>query len=183
MPLFRTTREDLGVLIVVPYQRPGCQPAPDSCTGDCPAACHCIEEFVTHPRLEPTYQVILPDLQVLNGDKKPVSPTLEALFGNRTAAWTLLFLQAYGEAYAKSVADTFQISVNLVQSQLKRLEESGLLVSRTIGRTRLFTWNPSSPSARDLQSFLQSELERLPKDITQQYFRQRRRPRRTGKPN
>ena len=55
-----------------------------------------------------------------------MTPALDAIFGNRTAAWTLLFLQSYGEAYAKRVADTFDIRVNLVQSQLRRLEEKGV---------------------------------------------------------
>lgn len=112
-----------------------------------------------------------------------MTPALEALFGNRTAAWTILFLQSYGEAYATRVADTFEIRVNLVQSQLRRLEESGLLVSREVGRTRLFTWNPRSLTAKNLRNFLEAELKQLPKDVTQKYFRQRQRPRRPGKPS
>jgi len=111
-----------------------------------------------------------------------MTPALEAIFGNRTAAWTLLFLQSYGEAYAKRVADTFEIRVNLVQSQLRRLEDSGLLVSRAVGRTRVFSWNPRSLTVKNLRAFLEAELELLPNDVTQKYFRQRQRPRRSGKP-
>ena len=111
-----------------------------------------------------------------------MTPALEAIFGNRTAAWTLLFLQSYGEAYAKRVADTYEISVNLVQAQLRRLEDNGVLVSRQVGRTRVFTWNPRSASVRNLREFLEAELKLLPKDVTQRYFRQRQRPRRAGKP-
>ena len=109
-------------------------------------------------------------------------PALEAIFGNRTAAWTLLFLQSYGEAYAKRIADTYEISVNLVQAQLRRLENNGVLVSRQVGRTRVFTWNPRSASVKNLREFLEAELKLLPKDVTQRYFRQRQRPRRAGKP-
>lgn len=112
-----------------------------------------------------------------------MTPALEAIFGNRTAAWTLLFLQSYGEAYAKRVADTFGIRVNLVQTQLRRLEDSGVLVSREVGRTRVFTWSPRSRTAKNLSNFLEAELKRLPKDVTQKYFRQRQRPRRAGKPD
>ena len=111
-----------------------------------------------------------------------MTPALEAIFGNRTAAWTLLFVQSYGDAYAKRVADTFEISVNLVQAQLRRLEESGVLVSREVGRTRVFTWNPRSLTVKNLRRFLEAELKLLPEEVTQRYFRQRQRPRRTGKP-
>lgn len=111
-----------------------------------------------------------------------MTPALEALFGNRTAACTALFLQAYGDGYATRIADTFDTSVSQVQKQLSRLEKGGLLVSRAMGRTRMFTWNPRSAAARSLRAFLESELERLPDELTQRYFRQRQRPRRAGKP-
>jgi len=111
-----------------------------------------------------------------------MTPALEAIFGNRTAAWTLLFLQAYGEAYAKRIADTYEIRVNLVQSQLRRLEDNGVLVSREVGRTRVFTWNPRSLTVKNLREFLEAELKLMPKDVTQRYFRQRQRPRRARKP-
>lgn len=134
--------------------------------------------------LLPVLQVILPGLQVIpDRGTSEMTPALEAIFGNRTAAWTLLFLQSYGDGYAKRIADTFGISVNLVQSQLRRLEDSGVLVSREVGRTRVFTWNPRSLTVRSLRNFLEAELERIPKNVTQRYFRQRQRPRRSGKPD
>lgn len=111
-----------------------------------------------------------------------MTPALETLFGNRTAAWTLLYLQSYGEGYAKRIADTFDIRINLVQNQLARLEQSGLIVSQSVGRTRVFSWNPRSSTARNLRTFLEAELAKLPKEVTVRYFRQRQRPRRAGKP-
>jgi hypothetical protein len=36
-----------------------------------------------------------------------MNPVLEAIFGNRTAAWVLLFLQCYGEGHALRIAKTF----------------------------------------------------------------------------
>ena len=112
----------------------------------------------------------------------PGTPALESIFGNRTVARTLLFLQSYGDGYAKRIADTFEISVNLVQSQLRRLDDSGVLVSREIGRTRVVTWTPRSATVWGLRDFLEYELQRLPDDVTQKYFRQRQRPQRSGKP-
>lgn len=110
-----------------------------------------------------------------------MTPALDALFGSRSAARTLLFLQNYGEGHARRIASTFEVSHMAIQRQLHRLEAEGILVSREVGRTRVFTWNPRSATVRNLRRFLESELERLPKEVTQQYFRQRQRPRRSGK--
>ena len=110
-----------------------------------------------------------------------MNTALDALFGSRSAAQTLLYLQNYGEGYARQIATTFDVPHMAIQRQLRRLEAEGLLVSRMIGNTRLFTWNPRSAMVKDLRKFLEAELDRLSDDATQQYFRQRRRPRRTGK--
>lgn len=111
-----------------------------------------------------------------------MTPVLEALFGNRSAAQVLLFLQNYGEGHARRIATTFDVSHMAIQRQLRRLEAEGLFVSRMVGSTREFSWNPGSATVRDLRVFLEAELERLPREITAQYFRQRQRPRRSGKP-
>jgi predicted ArsR family transcriptional regulator len=110
-----------------------------------------------------------------------MTPSLDALFGSRSAAQTLLFLQNYGEGHARRIAATFEVSHMAIQRQLKRLEAEGILVSRVVGNTRVFTWNPRSATVKELRKFLEAELNRLPDDVTKQYFRQRQRPRRTGK--
>lgn len=111
-----------------------------------------------------------------------MTPSLDALFGSRSAAQALLFLQNYGDGHARRIATTFDVSHMAIQRQLRRLEAAGILVSRMVGNTRVFTWNPLSATAKDLRPFLEAELGRLPRAMTQQYFRQRQRPRRTGKP-
>ncbi len=108
-------------------------------------------------------------------------PALDALFGSRSAAQTLLFLQNYGEGHARRIASTFDVSHMAIQRQLRRLEAEGILISRMVGNTRVFSWNPRSATVKNLRTFLEAELERLPSDVTQQYFRQRQRPRRPGK--
>ena len=111
-----------------------------------------------------------------------VSPAVEALFGSRSAAQVLLFLQNYGEGHARRIATTFDVPHMAIQRQLNRLEAAGILVSRLVGNVRVFSWNPRSLSAKDLRPFLEAELDRMPVDLTRQYFRQRQRPRRSGKP-
>lgn len=109
-------------------------------------------------------------------------PSLEAIFGNRTAAAVLLYLENYDSGYASRIAKTYGLPVSVVQDQLRRLEGAGVLISRNVGRTRVFEFNPRNPTARRLRDFLAAELQALPKDITRSFFRERRRPRRTGKP-
>lgn len=111
-----------------------------------------------------------------------MTPALEALFGNRTAAGVLLFIANYGAGHANRIANTYEISVNMVQKQLQRLEAGGILVSRMVGRSRVFEFNPRNPTAARLRSFLSEELDALPASMTTAYFRERQRPRRSGKP-
>ncbi len=108
-------------------------------------------------------------------------PALESIFGNRTAAAVLLFVANYGSGHANRIAQTYDLPVYSVQKQLKKLEEAGVLTSRTVGRTRVFQFNPRNPTAKRLCDFLESELKELPDSIVSQYFRERQRPRRTGK--
>ncbi len=108
-------------------------------------------------------------------------PAIEAIFGNKTAAGVLLFLENYGSGYASQIARTYDVPVSVVQDQLRKLEFAGLLVSRTVGRTRLFEFNPRNPTVRRLRTFLAEELKALPESLVKQYFRERQRPRRSGK--
>ena len=71
---------------------------------------------------------------------------IEGIFGNRTAERVLLFLEQYGEGYAREIARTFgDVSMSMALAQLKRFEAAGLLVSERRGRTLLFSWNPRYP--------------------------------------
>ncbi len=108
-------------------------------------------------------------------------PALEAVFGNRTAASVLLFLENYDSGYASRIAQTYDIPLYAVQKQLQRLEAAAVLVSRKVGRTRVFEFNPRNPMTERLRLFLAAELKALPENITAKHFRERQRPRRTGK--
>jgi hypothetical protein len=108
---------------------------------------------------------------------------LEGLFGNRTAEKVLLYLEQYGQGYARAMAATFEdVSVSMALAQLRRLEAAGLLVSQPQGRTLLFSWNPRYAFLPEVRALLRKALSVLPEEEHQRYFRQRRRPRRSGKP-
>ena len=110
-----------------------------------------------------------------------MTPVLEAIFGNRSAVQVLLFLEAYGSGHASRIASTYEVPLMAVQRQLRRLEADGVLLSRLVGKTRVFEFNMRNPTVRNLREFLSAELELIPDADVKRYYRQRQRPRRTGK--
>lgn len=109
-------------------------------------------------------------------------PVLDVVFGSQAATRVLLFLQNYGQAYAREITRTYgNISLSQVQKQLAKFEQGGLLVSRMVGTVRLYDWNRRSPIVTPLREFLQASIDLLPPDKVEEYFMQRRRPRRAGK--
>ncbi|REJ75139.1 MAG: ArsR family transcriptional regulator [Acidobacteria bacterium] len=109
-------------------------------------------------------------------------PTLDAVFGNTSATRVLLFLENYGSGHAARIARTFGMSPSRAREQLEKFESASLLTSRPVGRSRVFEWNPRSPIVDGLRNFLATVLAGLPTEVTKKYFRQRQRPRRSGKP-
>ncbi|MBC7371345.1 MAG: ArsR family transcriptional regulator [Bdellovibrionaceae bacterium] len=105
----------------------------------------------------------------------------QALFGNNIAEKVLLYIANYGEGYINKIAKTYEVSPSQVQKQLKRLEAGGILVSRMTGNLRVFTWNPRLAIKKELQELLEKELSLMSKEVLQKYYRERSRPRRTGK--
>ncbi len=117
----------------------------------------------------------------MNPMRLPTDPSLEAAFGGRSATLVLLYLQNYGSGHGNGIARAFEISVSVVQKQLQKFENGGILVSRMVGSARLYEWNPRSPVAKSLRRFLQDYLDALPHEQLEAFFRERRRPRRPGK--
>lgn len=107
---------------------------------------------------------------------------IEAIVGSEGAERVLLFLQARGEGYAREIALEWDMDVSTVQSQLKRMERDGLLVNRTAGRTRIYTFNPRYAFREEIARLLAKALDLLPSKKRAQLTLERRRPRRTGKP-
>lgn len=107
---------------------------------------------------------------------------LEAAFGSLAAERVLLFLHRYDQAYGRQIAVAFDMPISEIQKQLRKLEGGGLLVSRTVGRTRVYGWNPRNVFVAPLRQLLQVALENLPPEQRSPYTNGRRRPRRAGKP-
>jgi DNA-binding transcriptional ArsR family regulator len=107
---------------------------------------------------------------------------LEGLFGNIIVEKIFFFLITYNEGYPLGIAKVFGVSVNRIQQQLKRLENSGIVTSRLLGKVRLYTFNPRYPFLKELKQLIEKAFEFVPDAEKEKFYRQRTRPRRAGKP-
>lgn len=105
----------------------------------------------------------------------------KALFGNDVAERCLLYIVNYGQGHIRGIAGTFDLSPGQVRPQLEKLEAGGILVSQFSGNTKNFRINPRLAIRVELTAMLEKMLTLMPEAETEQYFRARRRPRRTGK--
>jgi DNA-binding IclR family transcriptional regulator len=104
-----------------------------------------------------------------------------ALFGNKTSALILLYLQNYREGSIAGIARAFAMNKNRVYVQLLKLEKAGLLVARSFGNQRVFSINPRFVAKDELAKLLEKLLRTMDEDEFDKYFAERRRPRRTKK--
>lgn len=107
---------------------------------------------------------------------------LEELFGSKNRERVLQYILANGQGYAKEIADFYGSSTDPIKKQLERLELGGILVSQTVGRTRLFMFNPRYAFKEELISLLKKAREYYSEEEKELLTKQRKRPRRTGKP-
>jgi DNA-binding transcriptional ArsR family regulator len=107
---------------------------------------------------------------------------LESLFDNRIKEIILLSSYVRKDVYARDIASLFGLHLLSVQNQFKKLENGGILVSKTRGRTKLYSLNPRNPFFREITALLDKVLYFLPDKEKKKYYTPRLRPRRTGKP-
>jgi hypothetical protein len=107
---------------------------------------------------------------------------LEGIFGNKTAEKVLLHIYHYGEIHASAIAQDYQVALNPVKGQLDRFERAGVLVSKEIGRARVYSFNPKSTLVGPVKELIRMIYESIPLREREQIFKARRRPRRKGKP-
>ncbi|MCM2280064.1 MAG: ArsR family transcriptional regulator [Oligoflexia bacterium] len=107
---------------------------------------------------------------------------LEGVFGNKTAERVLLHIYHYGEVHASAIAQDYGMAINPIKGQLNRFERAGILVSKEIGRSRVYSFNLKSVFVKPVRELLKVAYETIPLKEREQVFRVRRRPRRKGKP-
>lgn len=107
---------------------------------------------------------------------------LETIFGSETVAIVLLNIYHYESIHARAIARNMgKVHAGIV-NQLDRLETGGLLVSKEIGRSRVYSFNPKSPYTAPVKQILQITYDALPVKVKAKIFQERTRPRAKGKP-
>jgi hypothetical protein len=107
---------------------------------------------------------------------------LKPLLGSDNSERVLIFILARDKGYATEIANFFNTNLYAIQRQLDKFESGGVLVSHTIGRTRLYEFNPRYPFLDELKKLLEKALSFYPEKIQEKLQLNRRRPRRRGKP-
>lgn len=72
----------------------------------------------------------------------------------RVAVLSLLFLGSGARFYLREIAERTGLQIRAVQTEVTRLEASGLLLSQTEGNRKYFRANPDSPIYPELRSLL-----------------------------
>ena len=106
---------------------------------------------------------------------------IEVLLGSKNAERVLLYIFARDEGYAREVASFYGTGLKPIQMQLDKFEKSGVLVSRAIGRTRPYEFNPRYPFLNELKALLEKALSFYPAKEQEELVMNRRRPRAKGK--
>lgn len=107
---------------------------------------------------------------------------LTPLLGTENSERVLIFLLARNEGYAREISQLFDTNLYAIQRQLDKLEAGGVLVSRTVGRTRLYQFNPRYPFLNELKQLLEKAFSFYPEEVRENLVMNRRRPRKRDKP-
>lgn len=107
---------------------------------------------------------------------------LETLLGSTSCEQVLLFIHVRDEGYPREIARFFGVDYRPIRNQLDKLEAGAILRSRSVGRTRLYSFNPRCPFLKELKSLLTKVMTFCPDDLRERLVMNRRRPRRRGKP-
>lgn len=107
---------------------------------------------------------------------------LGELIGSINKERALVYLAARDKGYARQIARFFDAPLNPVQKALNGLEQSGVLVSRTVGSTREYEFNPRYPLRNELGALLDKCISLYPTALRDELQLSRTRPRRKGKP-
>ncbi len=106
---------------------------------------------------------------------------IEALFGSKNAERVLIYIFARQEGYAREISGFYESDLKSIQMQLDKFEKSGVLVSRAVGRTRPYMFNPRYSFLTELKALLEKALSFYPAKEREELTMNRRRPRARAK--
>jgi len=106
---------------------------------------------------------------------------IEVLLGSKNAERVLIYIFSREEGYPREIARFFDTDLKSIQKQLGKFESGGVLVSREVGRTRPYVFNPRYPFLNELKALLEKALSFYPEADREELTMNRRRPRARGK--
>lgn len=106
---------------------------------------------------------------------------IEVLLGSKNAERVLVYLFAREEGYAREIASFYGADLKSIQLQLDKFEKGGVLVSRSVGKTRPYQFNPRYPFLNELKTLLEKALTFYTAKEQEELTINRRRPRAKGK--
>ncbi len=136
-----------------------------------------VRYYLTYVREDLTYDGI-----VLTMDLQLKIEMLAPLLGSVNAERVLIYILSREEGYARAIARFFGADPDSIQKQLTKFEAGGILISKEVGRTVLYRFNPRYVFLPELKSLLERALEFYPAEERERLMFFRRRPRRRGKP-
>src|SRR5438045_3637125 len=83
---------------------------------------------------------------------------IEVLLGSKNAERVLIYIFAREEGYAREIAGFYETDLKSIQMQLDKFEKSGVLASRSVGRTRPYAFNPRYPFLNEVKALLEKAL-------------------------
>jgi len=106
---------------------------------------------------------------------------IEVILGSKNVERVLIYTYARGEGYAREIARFYETDLLPIQKQLDKLEAGGVLVSREVGKTRPYVFNPRYPFLDELKALLEKALSFYSEKEREELMMNRRRPRARGK--
>ena len=106
---------------------------------------------------------------------------IEVLLGSKNAERVLIFIFVREEGYAREISNFYESDLKSIQMQLDKFEKGGVLVSRSVGKTRPYQFNPRYPFLGELKALLEKTLSFYSAKEQEELTMNRRRPRAKGK--
>jgi hypothetical protein len=95
---------------------------------------------------------------------------LEAIFGNKNIQRILTFLLVNGKCYGTQLHRMLKTPLTPIQKALMRLERSGIIMSATEGKTRIYQFDPAFPLLEELELLLKKGYMLLPAHEKKNYY-------------
>jgi len=106
---------------------------------------------------------------------------IEVILGSKNVERVLIYIYAREEGYAREIARFYETDLLPIQKQLDKLEAGGVLVSREVGKTRPYVFNPRYPFLNELKALLKKALSFYSEKEWEVLTMNRRRPRAKNK--